>query len=106
MKPFTAIQERALFGLALFGILIPNGIFLYLSVSNAAAVRASFSNPITLVLWLEAFLLLALFCWLINRLGNPKPGWVVFLILSIVGSLACSVPAFLWLWNRQHRLKH
>ena len=100
MKPFTAGQERFLLVLAVFGFLVPNGIFLYQAVADPDAVRASFSNPIAIVLWLEALLLLGLFCWLIHRNGNPKPGWVVFLILSLVGSLACSVPAFLWMWSR------
>ena len=106
MKSFSAIEERVLFTLAIFGFLVPNGIFVYLLWSDVNAVRASFSNPIAMVLWLEAFVLLALFCWLISRFGNPKPGWVVFLLLSIVGSLACSVPAFLWLWSRRQHLKH
>ena len=35
---------------------------------------------------------------LIARLGLRRPGWVAFVVLSIVGSLAFSVPAFL-LWH-------
>jgi len=104
MKPFTATQESILLVLAVFGFLVPNGIFLYAAVVDPDAVRQSFSNPVAIVLWLEALLLLVLFCWLIHRNGNPKPGWIVFLILSIIGSLACSVPAFLWMWNRSTRV--
>ena len=100
MKPFTPSQERGLLALAVFGFLVPNGVFVYELLANPDAVRTSLSNPIAIVLWLEAFILMTLFCFLILKLGNPRPGWVVFLVLSIVGSLACSVPAFLWLWMR------
>ena len=51
----------------------------------------------------EAFLLLLLFAWLIKIRGLTRPGWLTFtpLVLSLLGSMAFSVPAFLLLHARK-----
>src|SRR5687768_9358924 len=103
MKPFTAGQEKLLLALASFGLLVPNGLFLYHALWNPDAVRAALTNPVALVFMTEAFFLMFLFAWLIHRSGNKSPGWKVFILMSLVGSMVFSVPAFLYLVSRNAR---
>jgi hypothetical protein len=104
MKPFSRGQEKALLALAIFGLIVPNGVFLYFSFIHATALHEALNNPIALVFMTEAFLLMLLFAWLIRQLGFHSPGWLVFLIMSLVGSLVFSVPAFLYLASRRARI--
>ena len=103
MKPFTTTQERLLLTLAVFGLIVPNGSFLYYSLVAPAALRAALSNPVALVFITEAFLLMFLFAWVIGHLGFRSPGWLAFIIMSLFGSLVFSVPAFLYLASRNAR---
>ena len=86
-------EHRLLIALAAFGFLVPNGVFLYFCVTDPGLIRAALQNPIALVFIAEAFLLMFLFAWLLHRAGTRKPGALVFIILSLLGSMAFSVPA-------------
>ncbi len=101
MKPFTKTQEALLLALSIFGLLVPNGFFLYYSVVAPTALQAALSNPVALVFITEAFLLMFLFAWVIRRLGFVAPGWVAFIVMSLLGSMVFSVPAFLYLASRK-----
>ncbi|MDX2227434.1 MAG: hypothetical protein SFY92_10145 [Verrucomicrobiae bacterium] len=103
MKPFTRTQEKLLLILAIFGLIVPNGFFLYYSLIAPAALHAALGNPVALVFITEAFLLMFLFAWLIHRLGFRSPGWLAFIIMSLLGSMVFSVPAFLFLASRNAR---
>jgi hypothetical protein len=103
MKPFTPTQEKLLLALAIFGLIIPNGFFLYYSLVSPAALHASLSNPVALVFITEAFLLMFLCAWLIHHMGLRSPGWRSFIAMSLVGSMVFSVPAFLYFASRDAR---
>jgi len=103
MKPFTGTQEKSLLGLSSFGLLVPNGVFLYHAFSSRAELESALTNPVALVFIGEAFLLMFLLAWLIHRLGFRSPGWLAFLVMSLLGSMAFSVPAFLLLASRAAR---
>ncbi len=103
MKPFTTAQEKLLLALAIFGLIVPNGFFLYYSLVAPAALYAALSNPVALVFITEAFLLMFLFAWLIRHLGFRSPGWLAFIVMSLLGSMVFSVPAFLYLASRNAR---
>ena len=69
-------------------------------MANPGGLREALANPISQAFMIEAGLLMGLFAWLIARQG-PRPGWPGFVLLSLVGSLACSVPAYLvWAGRR------
>lgn len=85
------------------GLVVPNGLFLYHSLVQPAALLAALSNPVALVFLAEAFLLMLVLAWLIHHLGFRSPGWLAFLIMSLAGSMAFSVPAFLYLVSRKAR---
>ena len=103
MKPFSRTQESILLALAIFGLIVPNGSFLYYSFVAPATHHAALTNPVALVFITEAFLLMFLFAWLIRHLGFGSPGWLAFIIMSLVGSMVFSVPAFLYLASRKAR---
>jgi hypothetical protein len=103
MPPFTKRERMALFGLALFGFAVPNGVFLYHLFAETGALDDALRNPVALVFVGEAFFLLGLFCWLLRRVRGTSPGWLGFLLMSIAGSMAFSVPALLWLRSRPRK---
>ncbi len=101
MKPFTQTQELLLAGLAFFGFIVPNGVFLYYTFMASGVLLAALTNPVALVFIVEAFILLPIFAWLIHRQGYRSPGWFAFVVMSIIGSMVFSVPAFLYLVSRK-----
>lgn len=105
MKPFTNAKEKLLLALAVSGLIVPNGIFIYYSLAAPALLHDALTNPVALVFIAEAFLLMFLFAWVIHRQGLRSPGWLAFIVLSLLGSLAFSVPAFLYLASRRSRRK-
>lgn len=78
-------------------------MFLYYSLFASEILHAAFGNPIGLIFTLEALLLMMLFAWLIHHRGYHSPGWIAFIVMSLVGSMAFSVPAFLYLTSRKAR---
>lgn len=103
MKPltFTPAELRFIGVLALFGLIVPNGIFLYYFFSSPEVMQAAMSNPISLVFISEAFLLMFLFAWLLRKVGSTQPSGFVFILMSLVGSMVFSVPAALWLAGKK-----
>lgn len=88
----------ALWIVAAVGFFGLNGVFLYDAVLEPALVTDALQNPVSAVFVIEAFLMMLLLAGLVWVSGLEKPGWVAFIVLSILGSLAFSVPAFL-LWH-------
>ena len=97
---FSKNEAAVLAGLAVFGFLVPNGAFLYWFVRDPGLLRAALANPIALMFILEALFLTGLFAWLLHRAGVRRPSGLVFLVVSVAGSLAFSVPATLWLLRK------
>lgn len=83
--------------IGLFGI---NGLFLYGTFFLPEQMQAAYSNVYAVAFMLEALVLLPLFCFLIYAARLKSPGWIGFLILSLVGSLAFSIPFSVLLWTR------
>lgn len=101
MLSFSQPQRTLLLVMAIFGLVVPNGAFVYLSITRWDLVVSAMTNPIALVFIVEAFALMFLFAWLIHRQGLKAPGWLAFIIMSLLGSMMFSVPACLWLWSRE-----
>lgn len=94
-------MERVLLVLAVLGFLVPNGLFLGVAFLRWDLVLVALGNPIALVFIGEAFLLMFLLAWFLPRLGPGAPSPVVFILLSLAGSLAFSVPLSLLLLSRR-----
>ncbi len=87
---------------ALVGLLGLNGTFLYYTIFQPDVQAAALENPVSVVFIVEAFLMVAFAAWVIWLMGFERPGWFLFVIMSIVGSLAFSVPFFLLMHIRKH----
>ena len=83
--------------IGLFGI---NGVFLYSVIYRPELVKEALGNLYALVFILEAFILLPLGCFLISIAKLKSPSWIGFLALSLLGSMAFSIPLSIILWTR------
>ena len=89
---------RGLFlALAIFGFLVINVPFLYFAFIDTMVYDAAMENGVALLLMGEGFILMIFFAFLISRLGWKRPGWILFIVFSLVGSLAFSVPLMLYI---------
>jgi len=82
-----AIELKVLAALAVFGFLVPNGVFIFFALSDHEATKAALSNPVSLVFVCEAFFLMLLFAWVLRRAGVGRPSGAVFIIMSLIGSM-------------------
>lgn len=97
---------RPLFLLAaIVGFLLVNCPFLYIALFEKETYAAAMKNGLALVFIGEAFLLMLLFAFLIARMGWRKPGWLFFIVMSLLGSLAFSIPLQLYLITKPGREK-
>jgi len=100
--PMTALAplRRHAFVLAataLIGLLGLNGVFLYYAFAEPSLVWDALANPVAAAFVGEAMLLTVVLAWVVHRLAFERLGALGFLLFSLVGSLAFSVPALLWL---------
>lgn len=93
--------QPVLWLLSAFGFFGLNGVFLYYALLRPDVMTAAQQNPISLVFIVEAFVMVAFVAWLIAKLDLKRPGWLAFVVMSIIGSLAFSVPFFLLLHIRK-----
>ena len=96
---FTARARAGLLVLAVFGFIGPNGLFLWYVFTDFAAVQTAQADPVARLFMVEAAILMGLLAWLVHR-SSARPGWLAFIFMSLIGSLAFSVPAWLWLASR------
>jgi hypothetical protein len=93
-------QKIILWCVAAIGFLGINGLFLYSMAVRPWEMKEIQTNLYALAFMLEAFLWLPLFCYLIALAKLKSPGWKTFLVLSLLGSLAFSIPFSILMWNR------
>ena len=86
---------------SILGFLLINVPFLYVFFMEPAVYDAAMANAIALVFIAEAFLLMFFFAFMIARLGWRGPGWFLFIVFTILGSMAFSVPFMLYLHARK-----
>jgi hypothetical protein len=98
MQPLTLTpkEARVMPVLAIVGFIIPNGVFCFY-VFDSEITKAALRNPISLVFIAEAFFLMFLFAWLLRKLNAKKPNGRAFIVMSLLGSMAFSIPATLHL---------
>ena len=88
---------------AICGFLFINCPFLYYALVATDIYSEGMKNGLALVFLGEAFLLLFFLAFVIAKMGWKRPGWVFFVCMSILGSLAFSVPFQLYLMSRPNR---
>jgi hypothetical protein len=102
----SAWQKVILWCVAAIGLFGINGLFVYSMAVRPWEMKGIQTNLCALAFMLEAFLLLPLFCYLIAIAKLKSPGWITFLILSLLGSLAFSIPFSILMWNRNAEKKN
>lgn len=90
-------------GTAILGFLVINVPFLYITVFDQQTYSEAMANGIAQIFMGEAFLLMFFFAFVIAWIGWKKPGWAFFIAMSILGSLAFSVPLYLYLMARSSK---
>ncbi len=87
--------QRAWLGLvALFGLLGPNGVFIYYALFRWPELIAALRHPVTLAFVVEAFLVTGLLAVFFSSRPSGRWGWKTFVGLSLVGGLGFGIPAF------------
>jgi hypothetical protein len=84
------------------GLFIINSMFIYSLLLRSDLITNAYDNLFAMTFMLEAFILLPLFCLLIHAAKLKSPDWKVFLLFSLGGSLAFSIPFSILLWNRNN----
>jgi hypothetical protein len=90
--------------IAILGMLLPNGVFLYWLLQDYSSLSAAFSDKLALAFVLDVFGATALLTYLFARKPVGPVRWPWFLGLSLIGTLCFSIPLYLWL-NWRHAAK-
>ena len=88
---------------ALFGLLVPNGFFLYWLVNEFQGIRPIVANHLAMGFILDAFMAMSILAVYFARRPIGPVRWPAFVLLSILGGLAFSLPFFLWMNTRRSR---
>lgn len=87
--------------IAAFGMLVPNGLFVYWLITDFTSVSQFFSDRLALAFILDLFAATALLTYLVAVKPLGPIRWPWFLLFSLLGGLAFSIPLYLWLnWRR------
>lgn len=85
---------------AIAGFCVINIPFLYFSLFDRETYAAAMENGIAQVFMGEAFLLMLFIAFIIWKLEIRRPGWLFFIAMSLLGSMAFSIPFQLYLMSR------
>ncbi len=93
----TYKQQVTLLGIALFGLTVPNGLFLYWLLTDFTGWGDAVHNRLALAFILDAFLVLGLLAYAFAERPIGPIKWYWFVSLSILGGLGFSLPLYWWL---------
>jgi hypothetical protein len=85
---------------AVFGLLVPNGLFIHWVVKDFHGIQPILQNHLALAFILDAFLALGILSIYFAFRPIGKVHWAWFLILSLAGGLGFSLPFYWWLNTR------
>lgn len=87
--------------LAAIGLLAPGGLFLYWMQHDYTTLSAALSDRMAVAFFLDLVLSTFLLGYFFARKPIGPVKWYWFVVLSFLGTLAFSIPLFLWLnWRR------
>lgn len=90
----------ALLLVALFGLFVPNGIFIYWTLTEFSGLGDILGNKLALAFIIEAFLVLGIMSVYFARNPIGKLPWPWFVVFSLFGGLGFGIPFFYW-WNKR-----
>jgi hypothetical protein len=86
--------------IALFGLIVPNGIFLYWLLYECDGISSITENKLAVAFILDAFMAMGLLAFYFARNPIGRVKWYWFILLSILGGLGFSIPFYWWLNKR------
>ena len=86
--------------IALFGLLVPNGLFIYWLFTEFNGVGEVLQNKLAVAFIIDAFLAMFLLAYFFARHPIGKIKWYWFIAFSIIGGLGFSLPFYWWLNKR------
>ena len=88
---------------ALFGLLVPNAIFLSWLFTEYRGLGPVLEDKLALSFILDAVLCLVLLAVYFAKRPIGRVGWPWFVLLSLLGGLGFSIPFYYWLNTRPPR---
>ena len=98
--PARAEGSAGLLPIALFGLLVPNGLFVYWLLNELHGLGPVLHDKLALAFILDALLAVGVLAAQIARTRSGRVSWTMFVALSIIGGLGFSVPFTWWLNSR------
>jgi hypothetical protein len=90
---------------ALFGLLVPNGIFIYWLFTEYRSPADFVNDRLALGFIIDCFLVVALIAWYLAKNPIGKIKWYWFIVFSFIGGLGFSLPFYYWL-NKRNMTKN
>lgn len=88
---------------ALFGLLVPNGIFVYWLFTEYRSPWDFVNDRLALGFIIDCVLAVALIAWYFAKNPIGKIKWYWFVVMSLVGGLGFSLPFYYWLNKRNEK---
>lgn len=85
---------------ALFGLLVPNGIFVYWLLTEFQGMGDFLNNKLALGFMIEAFAVMFLLAYYFAKQPLGKIKWYWFIVFSLIGGIGFGIPFFYWLNKR------
>ena len=86
--------------IALFGLVVPNGLFLYWLIYEYDGLAHAAQNRLALAFIIDAVMVLGLLAYYFARNPIGRVRWYWFVALSFLGGLGFSLPLYWWLNKR------
>ena len=91
----------ALLLIALFGLFVPNGLFIYWLFTEFSSLNDVLTNRLALAFIIDAFMVLGLLAYWFAKNPIGKIRWPWFVLFSLIGGLGFGLPFYYWLNKRQ-----
>jgi len=102
LPTYTPRERLWLWMLAILGASVLNGTFLYATAVRPGLMFDALGNPVSAVFLVESLLLTGTLAYLLPKWQVTRIGWIWFVILALMGSLAFALPlALLWPGRRE-----
>ena len=86
---------------AAFGMLVPNGIFLWWLAHDFSSLSEVAHDRLALALVIDACMATVVLAWLFATRPLGPVRWPWFVLLSVLGGLGFSIPFYVWLNSRR-----
>lgn len=86
--------------IALFGLFVPNGMFIYWLFFEFTDFASTVQNTLAVAFIIDAFMAMGFVAYLFAHRPVGPVRWQWFVVLSFVGGLGFSIPFYLWLNGR------